>query len=120
MMSGAHRRVLLVEDDLRVGHYIADLLEEADYEVDGPHPSLADAMAALARQFPDCAILDIKLRQQDAGLIADDLAQYDIPFIFCSGRPSAGALGGQFPQAPFISKDQLASALLPALDRSIH
>ena len=46
------RRILLVEDDPRVAAMIADMLEEADYAVDGPYGTLADVMASLAAHFP--------------------------------------------------------------------
>ncbi len=55
-------RILLVEDDSRVAALIADMLEEADYTVDGPYATLADGMAALATRFPAGAVLDLALR----------------------------------------------------------
>ena len=119
-MASQHRRVLLVEDDPEVGRRVAAMLERADYDVDGPHLTLADAMAALARHFPDCAVMDVSLHRQDAGLLADDLAMYDIPFILCAGRGDGDRLPRNFPAAPLLHKDQLGATLLPMLDVTLH
>ena len=55
----ANPKILLVEDDPAIAGIIADLLEDADYEVDGPSASLADGMAAVAADFPAGAVLDV-------------------------------------------------------------
>lgn len=119
-MRHGPERVLLVEDDPQVGALMAEILKDGGYLVDGPHPSLPDAIGAIADHFPDCAVLDVRLRGGDAALIADDLERYDIPFLFCSGLAPADRLARRFPHAPFVPKTALGTRLLSALERTLH
>ena len=115
----AHPRILLVEDDPRVGAILAEELEAAEFVVDGPYRTLSDGMAALAEHFPDAAVLDIRLDDHDIFMLADDLEQYAIPFVLCSGLPPQGRVGLRFGHHPFVRKDAVAG-LVPALDALLH
>lgn len=118
-MTEAHERILLVEDDPAVAAMIVDLLEDAAFEVDGPYATLAEGVAAVASNLPDGAVLDMKLRGGDVGLLADDLDSYDIPFVFCSGM-APEALARRFADRPFVSKPGLSRTLIPSLRRILH
>lgn len=111
--------ILLVEDDNCVAALIADMLEQADYAVDGPYATLADGMAALATRFPAGAVLDLSLRGSDAGLLADDLDAYGIPYVFCSGA-ARHALIGAHPQTPVLVKPEGIGHIVGTLDRLMH
>lgn len=114
-------RILVVEDDPFVAAAIADLLEDARFEVDGPYPSLSDGVAAVADHMPDAAVLDIKLDDgHDVGLLAGDLELYGIPFIFCSGLRPRGRFETRFGHHPFVSKERAARDLVSALRDAIH
>lgn len=108
-----HPRILLVEDDLRIGYALSDTLEAAGAQVDGPYTNLADAMTALAQEFPDFALLDLHLGKQDSRLVAEDLARYGIAFAFYSGQADAEAT---FEGAPFFRKPLNPAALLAAIE----
>ncbi|HUD91099.1 hypothetical protein [Sphingobium sp.] len=112
-------RILLVEADPVVAAAIADMLEQADYAVDGPYASLVDGMEALARQMPAGAVLDIRLGQGEVGLLADDLDLYGIPYLFCSGAFYDSAVR-EHPAAPLIPKPALELRLIPTLRRMLH
>jgi DNA-binding response OmpR family regulator len=114
----AGETILLVEDDPAVAALLAGLLEEADFTVDGPYRSLTDGAAALARHLPAGAVLDVRLGAQDAGLLADDLDTYGIPYLFCSG--AADAVTHDHPAAPLVPKPSAARALVPTLHRILH
>jgi ActR/RegA family two-component response regulator len=111
--------ILLVEDDPSVAAAIMDILEEADFAVDGPHRTLSEGAAALADRLPAGAVLDIRLGRQDAGLIADDLDAYGVPYLFCSGA-GGGSIAAAHPQAPVVAKEAAAARLVPALRRIMH
>jgi DNA-binding response OmpR family regulator len=98
------KRRLVVEDDPLAGQIICDALADAAFEVDGPHRRLADGMAAVAAQFPDFAILDVRLGHQDVAMLADDLQRYGIGFAFCSGAGPGDRLTARFPDAMVMAK----------------
>jgi len=113
------RPILLVEDDPDVAALISDVLEEADYIVDGPYATLSDGMEALARSIPAAAVLDIRLRRGDIDLLADDLELYDVPYLFCSGSFDHPAVR-RHPNAALVSKPALGSGLISTLQSILH
>jgi DNA-binding response OmpR family regulator len=115
----ARETILLVEDDPAVAALLIDLLEDADFAVDGPYGTLAEGVAALADHLPAGAVLDVRLGAQDAGLIADDLDTYGIPYLFCSGV-SGDVVTQDHPGAPLVPKPSATRALIPALRRILH
>ncbi|MAM39824.1 hypothetical protein N5J77_10435 [Sphingobium yanoikuyae] len=112
-------RILLVEDDPAVAAVIADILDGADYAVDGPYQTLVDGIAAVADNMPSAAVLDIRLRDGDVNLLADDLDLYDIPYVFCSGAPDF-AMMRRHPAAPLILKPALSTELVRTLRNMLH
>ncbi|MEO7468577.1 MAG: hypothetical protein ABIV36_16295 [Sphingobium limneticum] len=113
------RPILLVEDDPDVAALISDMLERADYVVDGPYATLSDGMEALAKSMPAAAVLDIRLKRGDIDLLADDLDLYDIPYLFCSGtfdHPSVR----RHPDVPLVSKLALGRNLISTLQSMLH
>jgi DNA-binding response OmpR family regulator len=112
-------RILLVEDDLAVAAIIADMLEEASYEVDGPYATVAEGVAAVADHMPSGAVLDIHLMGSDVDLLADDLDRYAIPYVLCSGSDTHPMVDAH-PHASFVLKPDLRVKLLPALRGMLH
>lgn len=88
-MAQSNGRILLVEDDPALAGMMVDLLLAEHYEVDGPHASISDGMAALATHIPDGAVVDLHHPSRGASLLRDDLEAYAIPFLDCeeSGSP---------------------------------
>lgn len=112
--------ILIVENDPVIAAMIINLLEEADYVVDGPYATLADGVAAVADHMPAGAVIDITLNGRgDVGLLADDLDLYDIPYILCSGAVRHPVVEAH-PAAPFISKPALAQRLVSTLRHILH
>jgi len=79
------QRVLLVEDEFLLSAVLTADLQEAGYEVLGPHASVAAAMAAVQSETFDGAILDINLKGEFVYPVAQELARRGIPFMFLSG-----------------------------------
>lgn len=113
-MANHHPRILLVEDDPTVARMMVELLQAADYEVDGPYADASDGIAALATHFPDGAVLDLHRTAEDASLLKDDLKAYDIPFFDCAGASQAGTSGR------IQGRSQLENRLLPWLRHMRH
>jgi len=114
-----NRSILLVENDPAVAQMLVEMLEQADFVVDGPHASLSDGMEALARNMPAGAVLDIRLKNEDVGLLADDLEVYDIPYLFCSASFDHPTVA-KHPAAPLIFKPALHMRLISTLQRMLH
>ena len=88
MRQGA--RILVVEDEALVAMLIEDTLSDAGYRVLGPAATVADALALLAAERPDGAVLDLNLGGETSLPVADRLDAEGIPFLICSGYGASG------------------------------
>ncbi|HUR41727.1 MAG TPA: response regulator [Verrucomicrobiae bacterium] len=77
--------VLVVEDDYLQASASAMALEESGANVLGPVPDLEDARDVLEQIAPDCVLLDLRLRDQYAFLLADELRLRGIPIVLATG-----------------------------------
>jgi CheY-like chemotaxis protein len=82
----ANRRVLIVEDEYFLADDMARSLQKLGVQVIGPVPTVEGALALLADQPVDAAVLDINLRGQMVFPVADTLREQDIPFVFATGH----------------------------------
>jgi PAS domain S-box-containing protein len=78
-------RILLVEDDFYLAGDAERALRGAGAVVEGPYPSQSQAEDALARQRPDCAMIDINLGSGPSFELARRLRQHQVPFVFLTG-----------------------------------
>lgn len=97
-------RVLVAEDEFIVAIDLCDTVEEAGFEVAGPHADVSSAMLSLQKRKPDIAILDIKLDDGSSFKLAEQLLSEDVPVIFHSGQFSASEMKKRFPKAIACSK----------------
>ena len=67
------KSVLIVEDELFVAMDIQDMLEAAGFETIGPCDTVTEALATIEVTLPDCAVLDVKLRDGEVFAVADRL-----------------------------------------------
>jgi len=81
-------RVLIVEDEIIVGMFLEDLLNELGYEVAGVTGHLDDAMRR--PQDYDLAVLDVHLNGRNVFDFADTLAARGTPFVFATGYGARG------------------------------
>jgi DNA-binding response OmpR family regulator len=103
-------RVLLVEDDALIAMDVEGSLRDFGCGVVGPFGSVAEAVAALRTEQPDCAVLDLNLNGELAMPIADALADAQVPYLFLSGH-SRDLLPDRHRTRPFLSKPYLERAL---------
>lgn len=86
----AGRRILVVEDEPLVALLIEDLLLDAGAEVIGPAATVAAALALVAADRPEGALLDVNLEGEFVYPVAEDLARRGTPFAFVTGYSQLG------------------------------
>lgn len=112
--------VMLVEDELFVAMDLQMMLEEAGWTVDGPYASVEEALQAMQAGLPDCALLDVRLKDGDVFPLADRLAEADVPIVFHSGHAEPQALQERYPASAVVSKPSLPGALRAEIGRAIQ
>lgn len=111
-------RVLVVEDEALIAIDIAQRLTEAGFEVVGPAPSVAKALALIAKEGCDVAVLDFNLRSETAEPIAHELRARGTPFILLSGI-SKERLPASIGDAVLLAKPAHSAILVAALHQSV-
>jgi CheY-like chemotaxis protein len=115
------RKVLVVEDEALIAMLTCDYLEELGCSVVGPYATSDKALAALAKEAVDLAVLDVNLGNGCTSFpVAEALLQSVTPFLFATGYGSSG-VREEFPTIPVLAKPfddaQLATQLAALLAR---
>lgn len=113
------RTVMIVEDEMLVALDLQDIVEEAGLTAGGPYETVQETLEALTLSWPDCAILDVRLRDAEVFPAADRLRDAGIPLIFHSGHADEGELRTRYPAAQICAKPSSPSALRKALQRAM-
>jgi response regulator RpfG family c-di-GMP phosphodiesterase len=79
------KTVLLVEDDLYVGHDLRAFLEDAGAAIVGPIGDIAYACGIAREQAIDGAVLDVRMWNDTTAPVAIELTSRQVPFIVVSG-----------------------------------
>jgi CheY-like chemotaxis protein len=111
-LVGGH--VLIVEDDVLVAYDIAAVIEGAGGEIVGPAHAVREALAMLAAQSIDVAILDVNLHGEAVYPVADALSAKAVPFVFVTGH-SNEAIPDRFRRNPWLQKPYTSHSLLSAV-----
>ena len=80
-----NRHILLVEDEYLIAWALQDELQGSGAHVIGPAASVEDALALLASEPVDGAILDVSLDREKVFPVAEALSERGIPFVFATG-----------------------------------
>ncbi|WP_174274874.1 response regulator [Sphingomonas bacterium] len=86
----AGRRILVVEDEMLVLMQIETALEELGCSAICAAASVAEALAMLAGQSFDAAMIDVNLGGEKSYPVADMLTRRGIPFAFSTGYGDHG------------------------------
>lgn len=78
-------RLLVIEDEYFLADDLEKALRDSGAEVIGPVGECSDAMRLIERHGLDVAVLDIKLHDELAYSLADELERQAIPFVFATG-----------------------------------
>ncbi len=97
-------RILVAEDERIVGFDLCETVEEAGFEVAGPHSDISSAMLSFQKNKPDLAILDVQLDDGIVYPLAQKLRDEDVPIIFHSGQFNRDEMEERFPEATTLLK----------------
>jgi CheY-like chemotaxis protein len=111
-------RVLIVEDEAVIAGLIETILGEAGYSIVGPVATLERALATIARERLDAALLDVRINGHDAYAVADVLMGRGIPFIFVSGFTRKQMPPG-YRHCAYIAKPFTPDAILALLEEVV-
>lgn len=78
-------RILVVEDEYLLADDLRRDLSDQGIDVVGPAGSVKDAMALIAGETVDAAVLDITLGREKVFPVAEALTARSIPFVFATG-----------------------------------
>jgi CheY-like chemotaxis protein len=116
LLSG--RRILVVEDEMLVLMMIEMMLEDLGCKAVVAASTVESALAIIAEQDFDLAMLDANLGGDDSGPIADALDLKLVPYLFCTGNAGSdrreGVSGRYVLRKPF-KFEVLAQALTVVL-----
>ncbi len=113
-MSTEHKPcVLVAEDEPMVAMLLEDLLDSSGYRVLLAE-RLTDALALVAAETIDVAILDVTLGRENSFPIADALRRRQVPFLFASGHGMDG-IPERYHHAAMLQKPYDMKSLKQAL-----
>ena len=111
-------KILVVEDETMLFFLAEDMLTELGCAGVLHATRVKDALALLASERPDVAMLDVNLAGEQAYPIAERLAAIDVPFVFATGYGSEG-IPPNWASRPVVQKpftlDMLGRAIGAAL-----
>ena len=109
-------RLLLVEDEMVVGMFMQELLEDIGYRTTEPIGRLSDAMAAAERERFRGAVLDMNLNGEIVYPLAELLTSQNVPFVFVTGY-APHSVDARFTTVPILQKPVLQDELAATLER---
>jgi PAS domain S-box-containing protein len=108
------KRILVVEDEAMVALNVISALEQLGARPIGPAHSVKQALAAIAGETLDAALLDANLSGAQVDAVAAALTRKDVPFVFVTGY-TRDSLPAAFRSAPILPKPFTEAELIAAL-----
>ena len=119
-----HPKVLVVEDEFIIALDLSETVKDMGFALEGPFADQANALLAIDREMPDCAILDVQTADGEVYPLADVLSDAGVPIIFHSGHVAPDDLSQRYPEAQAVAKpcppDQLIVMLQRAVSQAQH
>ncbi|MBL0921015.1 MAG: response regulator [Phycisphaerales bacterium] len=109
------QRILVVEDDYLVASWLSGVLRQWGCEVVGPAPTVQEGLRLAEKGEIEGAILDINLRGEHSGPVAEALEAKGLPFFFLTGYGSPALLPERLRQRQKLFKPVKASELRAAV-----
>jgi DNA-binding response OmpR family regulator len=111
-------RILVVEDEGLLAMEIAHAFENAGFGVLGPARTVSRALALLAPDGCDAAVLDVNLGRETSEEVALELAGRGAPFITVSSY-SLEQLPPAFLKAPALSKPIAPQSIVAEISKLV-
>ena len=108
----AYERFLVAEDDPIIAMDLQDVLEDEGAMV-FPASSVTQALRLAQTPALSAAVIDIKLRTENAEPVCDALSQRQVPFIFYTACPDSAS--NRWSAAPLLIKPAPDSVIIGAL-----
>ena len=108
----AYERFLVAEDDPIIAMDLQDVLEDEGAMV-FPASSVTQALRLAQTPALSAAVIDIKLRTENAEPVCDALSQRQVPFIFYTACPDSAS--NRLSAAPLLIKPAPDSVIIGAL-----
>jgi CheY-like chemotaxis protein len=112
-------QILVVEDEPFILMMIEDMLSDLGCSSVVSAPSVGKALALIAGQKFDIAMLDMNLGGSDSGAVAEALERHGVPFVYCTGNRARNDAKGDLDR-PVLRKPFGAEDLAAALSRLIQ
>jgi CheY-like chemotaxis protein len=107
--------VLLVEDNVIIAWDAAETLKSLGVGLVITASSVSQALAAIEKQPPSFALLDVDLGAETSFAVAERLAGSRVPFAFVTGYGEQIALPAIFAEVPKIGKPYSVDTLRAVL-----
>lgn len=114
LLSG--RRILVVEDEMLVLLNVEDMLADLGCTSVSVAATVDQALALIAAQTFDAAMVDVNLNGRKSYLVADALAARGVPFVFSTGY-SGESLDDGHRDRPVLGKPYREVDLVEVLKR---
>ncbi|MDB5539005.1 MAG: hypothetical protein JWQ89_732 [Devosia sp.] len=116
MSTVAGKRVLVLEDEFLLAMEAAETLEDLGVVVVGPAYRIDAAMALLATEQVDAALLDVNIGGMPSSVVADHLIARGVPVVFATGYGArADVVSGHVILDKPYTREQMRAALLQVL-----
>jgi DNA-binding response OmpR family regulator len=112
---GDGKRILVAEDEALISVILSGDLRDEGYRIAGPFSRGDEALAWLADETPDLAIVDYVLRDGPCMALTRALRERGVPFVIFSGYARDADAADEFPETPWFDKPASLDDLLAAL-----
>ncbi len=113
--QGGGKRILVAEDEALISVILSGDLRDEGYVIAGPFSRGDEALAWLAGDTPDLAIVDYVLRDGPCTALTRALSERGVPFVIFSGYARGPEAADEFPDTPWFEKPASLDDLLAAL-----
>ncbi len=114
-IDGNPPTVLVVEDEFIIALDLTETVQDLGYAIDGPYADRETALQAISQSLPDCAILDVNIRDGLVYPLADVLAERGVPIIFHTSQAEPQEMKARYPRALACPKPYRLNALAETL-----